>query len=79
MESSPEIDGRPLSQLMGRGTERIKNNPKLQKIIEENERVRKYFTEQTGPSLMMPTDVDPDSPSGKTLLKISAAASSHAK
>jgi hypothetical protein len=64
---------------MGRGTERIKKNPKIQKVIENNERVRIYFTEQTGPSLMMPSDVNPDSPTGKTLLKVSAAASSHAK
>ena len=64
---------------MGRGTERIKNNPKLQKVFVDNERVRKYFTDHTGPSLMMPSDVDPDSLTGKTLLKVSAAASSHAK
>jgi hypothetical protein len=33
LDSSPEMDGRPQSQLMGIGTERIKKNPKLQKVI----------------------------------------------
>jgi|LauGreDrversion4_2_1035121.scaffolds.fasta_scaffold1668063_1 hypothetical protein len=65
--------------MLGRGTEKIKKNPKLQKVIEENERIKKYFTEVKDPLIQIPEDLNLDSPTGRALIKVSAAASSNAQ